>query len=806
MLQKLPIDACIPEIKAKLKENSSLILKSPPGTGKTTRVPPALASSHSHIWVIVPRRLAAKSAAQRIAEEQHWKVGEEVGYHFRYERRSSPQTKILFITEGMFFKLIQNPESFEKVSLIILDEFHERHLHADLILNYVNALQEQARSDLKLLVMSATLEGDKLEKFLARSSSLEIQEKTHELEIFYLPHENLRLEQKVLQALQKAFLQQGDILVFLPGQAEIRRCQTEISSLRTSESFVVQTLFGDLAWEEQQKIFEASPKRKIILSTNIAESSLTIPGVRIVIDSGLHREASFSPWNGLPQLITRPISQASAIQRAGRAAREGKGYCYRLYGEHDFRTRANHEKPEIQRADLAQSFLELFLLKDLKHWKWFEEPPAAHLKHAMDLLFDLGAIQSKSFPAFLTSMGKEMARLAIHPRLSRALLESDEAEVRLSLALLCAYLSESNSDTSDARDCLQNQRHPPLVLKSYEQILRSLNIETSIKLTAPISAIGHSLLKGFPDAIGKKRGFDPREETELVMCQGPSIYSKPHAFLKDADYFIVLDAQHLQLKGSTKNFLRLAFPITEEILLDEAHWLREAKQLVWNTSRKSVVEKEGLYYGKIILEENEKTPSPSPEACALFLKEALGIDEKFWQGKVDVHDFIRKWEGIENSEVLEENLARLLLLKPELSLEEISTQALQGVYRVKQLEESHFSQRIFQSLSGEDQSKINSLLPTQLSLNKGRKAKIHYRLNQSPWVASRLQDFLGMKNIPRLLNGKLALTLHLLAPNQRPVQVTQDLESFWKNTYPQLRPQLSRRYPRHVWPENPLQA
>lgn len=806
MLIKLPIDAYIPEIKDKLKENSSLILKAPPGSGKTTRVPPALVTSHSQMWVVVPRRLAAKSAAQRIAEEQNWKVGEEVGYHFRYERRASTQTKILFITEGMFFKLIQNREALKKVSLIILDEFHERHLHADLILNYISALQKQTRIDLKLVIMSATLEGDKLEKFLKQSTLLEIQENTHELQITYLPEENLRLEQKVLKALQKALLQTGDILIFLPGQAEIRRCQTEIHSLKISDSFIVQTLFGDLPWEEQQKIFESSAKRKIILSTNIAESSLTIPGVRIVIDSGLHREASFSPWNGLPQLVTRPISQASATQRAGRAAREDKGFCFRLYGEHDFKTRPTHEKPEIQRADLAQSFLELFLIKDLKDWKWFEEPPAAHLKHAMDLLFDLGAIQSKSFPAFLSPMGNEMARLSIHPRLSRALLESDEPEVRQALALLCAYLSESNAEVSDARDYFQAQRHPPLVLKSYEQILRSLNIEESKKITAPISAIGHSLLKGFPDSVSKKRSYDPREETELVMCQGPSIYSKPHAFLKDSDYFIILDAQNLSFKGSAKNFLRLAFPISEEILLDEALWIREAKQLAWNPSRKSVIEKDGLYYGKIILEEKETTPSKSQEACNLFLKEALGIDERFWEGKVDVHDFIRKWEGIEGSDVLEENLARLFLLKPEIGLQNLSTKALEGVYRLKQLEELPFSQRIFQSLSAEDQAKINSLLPTQVTLSKGRKAKIHYRLDQSPWVASRLQDFLGVKNIPRLLGGKLALTLHLLAPNQRPVQVTQDLESFWKNTYPQLRPQLSRRYPRHLWPEDPLKA
>lgn len=804
MKQALPIDAYIPDILAKLQAKSNLVLKAPPGTGKTTRVPPALMSAHNLVWVVVPRRLAAKSAAQRIAQEQGWKIGEEVGYHFRFERRASAKTKILFITEGMFFKLIQNELALQNLSTIVLDEFHERHLHADLILNYASALQKSRRPDLKIIVMSATLQGEKLLEFLPQSVLLEIQEKTHPLEFVYLADESPRLEQKVSKALQKALAHAGDILIFLPGQAEIRRCQAEIMTLPLAKNLQIQTLFGDLPWEEQQKIFEKSAQRKVILSTNIAESSLTIPGIRIVIDSGLHREASFSAWNGLPKLATRPISQASAIQRAGRAAREDKGLCIRLYSEHDFKTRPSHEKPEIQRADITQSLLEIFSLPHLENWRWFEEPPPAHLAHALTLLYDLDAIESQNFPASLSDMGRKMAALSLHPRLSRSLLECEkDAEIQ-SLSLLCAALSESTMEVVDARDFLNAKQHSPSVLKLQEQILNSFNLRPQHFPKPRMEKIASALLKGFPDAVAQKRRYDPREETELILCQGSSVYSKPHPFLKDSHYFLILEAQNVNSKNSTKNILRLCLSIAEETLLDAQHWLREEKVLAWNSSRKSILEREGLYYGQLVLEEKEGPPRSFEKVTELFLKEALGIDEKFWEAKLDFHDFIRKWEGVESSEELEQSLARILLLRPDLSLKDLVFKSLQGVYRLKDLEESPPSERFVQCLSAEDQSKLHNLLPTHATLAKGRKAKIHYRLGQNPWLASRLQDFLGVKNFPKLLGGKIPLTYHLLAPNQRPVQVTQDLESFWKNTYPELRPQLSRRYPRHEWPENPF--
>jgi len=806
MRAPLPIDAYIPDILGRLQENSSLILKAPPGTGKTTRVPPALAEASSgQLWVVVPRRLAAKSAAQRIAQERGWTLGEEVGYHFRFERRASGRTRILFLTEGMFFKLLQSQGDLAGVSTLILDEFHERHLHADFALNYARSLQKGRRPDLKILLMSATLEGNKLLDFLPRCASLEIKEATHPLEIEYSFDATAKLEHAIARGVQKSLERPGDLLVFLPGQAEIRLCEREISKLPFARELQIQALYGDLPWEEQQKIFEPASRRKLVLATNIAESSITLPGIRIVIDSGLHKEASFSPWSGIPKLATRPISQASAIQRAGRAAREAKGYCLRLYGEHDFKTRPSHEKPEIERAELSQSLLELFSLPELGPWEWFEPPPAAQLEHALELLFQLGATRTKSFPAPLTPLGEKMARLPLHPRLSRLLLEAEGQPEQASLALLCASLSEGGQSQADIRAIFRERQRPFAVEHALEQILRIVQAPKVREFREP-EGLAHYLLTGFPDAVGKRRAFDPREDLEIVMCQGASLDSKPHPFLQDSEYLLVLDAQTLAGKRGTRNVLRLALPLSEEDLLEQADWIREEKQLSWNPAKKAIVEKDRLYYGKLVLEEKETSPTQLEEASRLFLKEALGIDEKFWEKKIDWHDFLRKWEGIEEKEILEQNLSRLLLWKPGLDLRDLCLKSLRGVFRLKQLEESPFSERILQSIPPEEQGKFQASLPTQANLAKGRKAKIHYRLDQGPWVASRLQDFLGVKSLPRLLGGKLPLTLHLLAPNQRPVQVTQDLESFWKNTYPQLRPQLSRRYPRHAWPEDPLAA
>ena len=456
-MQKLPIDPFIPEVLASLEASNCLVLQAEPGTGKTTRVPPALLSAkfrqpHQEILVLEPRRLAAKMAATWVACEQGEKVGQRIGYQFRFEKVSSPETRVLFLTEGMLMRRLLGDPELTNVAAVVLDEFHERHLHGDIALAYLRRLQLSARKGLRLVVMSATLDSASVAGFLGNCKVLQVPGSRFPISIEYVSQAR-DLEIQVRDALTDLLTRSdaddfGDVLVFLPGMGEIRRVAETLGPLSQRENFQILPLHGELSREEQDRAVGMCEQRKVILSTNVAETSLTIAGVNTVIDSGLARVSSHSWWSGLPALKTKAISKASAIQRAGRSGRTSPGRALRLYSKGDFDGRAPFEIPEISRADLCQSVLELKSLgvKVIGDFKWFEAPKENAMKAALELLFRLGAVNSEGG---MTEIGRRLVEFPLHPRLGRLVLEAEAQGFAKEGIRLASLLSEGRSRQVD---------------------------------------------------------------------------------------------------------------------------------------------------------------------------------------------------------------------------------------------------------------------------------------------------------------------------------------------------------------------
>lgn len=804
-LPPLPIDALIPRVQNTLGASSSLILQASPGSGKTTRVPPALLgepwAEGKEIWVLVPRRLAAKMAALRVADEREEDVGGTVGYHFRFEKVIGPKTRLKFLTEGMFLRLALQDPKLSKLAAVILDEFHERHLQTDVALGALKRLQSQERPDLKVIVMSATLPAESLGRYLGDCPVIHLETKLHPVSIVYRPMpSSQRLDAAVREAIVAALSQsRGDILVFLPGVGDILRCEETLKASLRGEVKIL-PLYADLSREAQMEIFRSAPQPKVILATNVAETSITIDGVTTVIDSGLHRRASFSWWSGISRLVTRPISKASAIQRAGRAGRTAPGQCFRLYSASDFEGRPVFETPEIQRSDLAQTVLEVMGLgaEDIEKFPWFE-PPSPEATEAADVLLRrLGAMG----PDGLTSVGRELTGLSVHPRLGRAILEARERGVLEDVATLAAWMSEEDCEDLNLFEVLSHKR-PPNVNRLREQILASGGKGIAKKSQKPEEDAAKCLLAGFSDRIAKKRGAAKGPELELVFATGGSAVVSRQSIVEKNEFFLVLDVQERgrQGQGKLKVHVHMLCPIWADWILDlKNDLLREEEVLVWDKDLKKVYEVSRLAYGELILSEDRGSPRDAAKAARFLLKEAFGLD---FSEPTAVPDLLKALERHIDPEPIESFLTRLKLLSAFPSrLDDFFIRCFAEATSLDDFHPSSIQQRLMSATVPDVCARMGRDLPEQVYL-KGRRVKVHYRWDQKPWIESRLQDFFGMKEGPSLMGGRMPLTLHLLAPNRRPVQVTQDLASFWKNAYPQIRKELSRRYPRHKWPENP---
>lgn len=812
--QKLPVDDILPELREKLSRAEAVIVRASPGSGKTTRIPPALIRDKGEVLVLEPRRVAAKYAARRVAQELGCELGGKVGYQFRFENVTSAATRLRFLTEGMLMRRFVSDPELSGVHTVILDEFHERHLHGDIALAYLRRLQLSTRADLKLIIMSATLDTESLARFLGGAPVITIDAPLFPVELEYLPSTPARpLENLVRDAVSQTLSNtKGDILVFLPGMGEIRRSGEAIRAVAEKHDCLIAPLHGELSREEQDLAIEKNRRRKIILATNVAETSLTIEGVRTVIDSGFHRVASYSWWSGVPTLRTRPISRASAIQRAGRAGRTGPGKCIRLYTRGDFDGRAPFQTPEIQRADLTQSVLELKSLgiTEPSHLNWFEAPSTQSLSSAETLLYRLGALESPG--GAISKTGRTLVRIPAHPRIARMLLE---AKGNPEGAVLGALISEGDLETLDAIEALRNSPLSFSTKKLVDLFEKSLRDEPS----GPNKSLEFAILTGFPDRVARRS-----PNGDLVFSDGGSAKSPEHTLFRSSEYFVLLDVQERQGLGQARSSVgvRSAVAIQEGWLFDlNPAQVEEVSSVTWDADRKRVQSVDQIRYGQLVLSESRSDPKDPAAGSLVLAKQGLGLDLDQWGNKLTLHDVLRSLSRIthpDSPEGLENWTARLQLLrKTKPSLPEIDCgffrRCIEGILgnltslqEVREIQWEHALtgclEADFPGITGE----LEVQVPTHFGLPNGRKPPIHYQIGHAPWIESRLQDFFGVRSAPSILRGVLPLTLHLLAPNQRALQVTTDLPGFWKNTYPEIRKELSRRYPRHAWPEDPSKA
>ncbi len=731
----LPIDALLPEITAAFERERYLVIEAPPGAGKTTRIPPALLPiARGEIVVLEPRRLAARMAARRVASELGERLGETVGYQVRFEDISGPRTRLRFVTEGVLTRRLMTDPQLRGVDIVILDEFHERHLDSDL------ALALLKRLDVRIVVMSATLDAAPIAKFLRNCPVLRSEGKLFDLKIEYTPHSAAPLEEQVATAIDRLGRLDGDVLVFLPGAAEIRRAAR---ALERSNLLVV-PLHGDLSPEEQDWAVAPADRRKVILSTNVAESSVTIEGVTAVIDSGLARVAADSPWTGLPSLDVKRISQASATQRAGRAGRTAPGRVIRLYTAEDFHRRSSADAPEILRRELSQVVLQLRAMK-IHTLVWLEAPPDASLAAANRLLDVLDAT-----PA--------MAELPLPPRLAKLVTEAARRGVPEKGCAVAAVLSAGERGSSDLLALVEKDWQPQ-TQRIFNQLRR---LVPGRDRTHDDAEILQAVLAAFPDRVARHR-----RDGELLLSQGGS------ARLPDCrhEFLVAVDIEDRRDKGLP--LVRLAALVEPEWLLDRA---AGRTTLEWNRTAERVEQVSALVYDQLTIEETRAPAPPSEEASKLLATKALDID---------VGRFVER-------EALDQLLARAAFAKIEIDV----PAKLSALCR----DRTSFSE-ITDLLAAVRPPRLDSLAPERLKLPGGRDVKVHYETGKPPWIESRLQDFFGVRETPRI--GSTPVVVHLLAPNRRPVQVTSDLAGFWQRLYPQVRKELSRRYPKHKWPETP---
>jgi ATP-dependent helicase HrpB len=837
-LQPLPIDPLLPEVVAGLRDARSLVIEAPPGAGKTTRVPGALLDAglaeEGEILVLQPRRLPARLAAERVAEERGEVPGQTIGYTVRFEEVAGPRTRVRFLTEGILVRRLLGDPKLRGVAAVILDEFHERHLATDLSLALLRDLQRGARPDLRLVVMSATLEADPVRAFLGDCPAVRSEGRAFPVDLEHAAQPDDRpLADQVASAVRRLAQEglDGDVLVFLPGAGEIRRCADALGAFAEGRGLAVLPLHGDLSPAEQNRAVRPSKERRIILSTNVAETSVTIQGVVAVVDSGLARIAAHSPWSGLPTLTVDRISQASAIQRAGRAGRTRPGRALRLYTRHDFEARRSFEVPEIARLDLAEALLTLLAMgvRDPEAFGWFDPPPPGALTQARELLARLGAADARG----LTDIGRQMLRFPVHPRLARMVVEGERRGVAGPAATLAALVSEGDiaeegrarfgagrgreSESADllerldrfeqaravrfARERLRGLGVNARAAEAVERARRQLHGLAREGAPRPASAkasdeaLAIATLAAFPDRVMRRR---TPTGTEAVLAAGGSAQVGP---LPPEELLVAVDVEERSTAGRRGGgvTVRMAVGIQPEWLLDlSAADLKESDELVWNAQTERVERVTRLAYGAVVLEETRKAAPPSPEASRLLAEAALAGG----------------WSPAEQEGGGFDALAvRLELLRAAFpdagvppaeatGLRQLLIDACEGRISLAELREADLRASWLGRLPPAVAKLLRSETPERVRLGGGREVPIHYEAGKPPWIESRLQDFFGASTGPTLCRGRVPVTLHLLAPNGRAVQVTSDLAGFWRQHYPAIRRELGRRYPRHPWPED----
>lgn len=817
----LPIDPLLPRLVAALADAPAAVLQAPPGAGKTTRVPPALREApwcRGRVVMLEPRRLAARAAANRMAALLGEPVGATVGYRIRHEVRVSRQTRIEVVTEGILTRMLQDDPALEGVAAVVFDEFHERSLQADLGLALCLEVQAALRPDLRLIVMSATLDGARVAALLGEVPLLTSPGRLHPVETVYRERAVAgRLEPAVAQAVRLALARhpEGDVLAFLPGQGEIRRTEALLAEALPPR-VRLHPLYGNLPPAEQDAALAPPPPghRKVVLATSIAETSLTIEGVRIVVDGGLARRPRFSPRSGMTRLETRRVSRAAADQRRGRAGREGPGCCYRLWTEAEQAALPSFDVPEIAEADLAPLALELALwgAPDPAALTWLDPPPAAAYAQARGLLHALGTLDAAGQ---LTDEGRAMGRLGLHPRLAHLVRQGQAGGAGRLACVLAALLEERDVlrgpllpvDLRLRVDAVASGHRPPsahgatldaAALHRVRQHAARLQRRLRASGEAPPEEAGALLALAYPDRLAQRR---PGRPGRFLLRNGRGAFVDPADPLAAADFLAVAD-----LDGrAAESRIFLAAPLTlDDVEAAFAAQIEPEEEVAWDAGARAVVARRRERLGALMLKEGP-IAHPDPEAVADALVAAVageGLALLGWakEGR-GVRERLSFLHSLDPDRWPDASDAALLA-----SLGAWLRPHLYGLRTAADLARLDGDALLRGCLGWADQQALDALAPTHYAVPSGSRLPIDYGRAEAPVLAVRLQEVFGLTDTPRIGGGAVPLTLHLLSPAHRPVQVTRDLASFWAEAYFEVRKDLRGRYPRHYWPENPLEA
>lgn len=771
-LTPLPVDSHIAHIRAALDRHRAAVLTAAPGAGKTTRVPPALID-RGRVMLLQPRRVAARAMAKRIAEERNWTIGREVGWHIRFDRQFTAETGLVVVTEGILTRYLQNDPLLSDVATVILDEFHERSIHADVGI----ALAKQAwaaRDDLRILIMSATLDTAPLAAYFGGCPVIDVPGTLHPLQIEHAPG------QSIANVLDNVLTRSpGNVLCFLPGVREIDQARADITPVARGRDVDVFALHGSLPADEQDAVISPDlgavaararvGRRRVILATNIAETSLTVPGVTAVIDSGLHKVARYDADRAVDSLTTERITLDSADQRAGRAARLGPGVAVRLWDARD-RLRP-HREPEIDRVELAPPVLSILAAgAELGSFEWFDPPAAGRVAAAIELLTRLGALDD----GCLTEAGRDMDRIGQPPRIARIFLEGLGA---IEVCRACAWLAEPTrlpSAAATTSDVLT-------VLDRWHEMPAHINRIAAQLERFAVSALGHkrvahaneaelrrALLTGYPDRVARRRSAG-----KVTLASGHGATIGRESGVHDAEWLIAIDVTAGQSAANAEAIVRVASRIERE-------WLAPTRSTIEQKidDNGSVKAREIDWYGELILTERQLATSvefTGPVLAAAWMER--GPDEisarlmqriRFAGLDIDLSDFI-----------------------------------LAAAAQARRLQDVVLTEEMF---SWDVRKRLSTAAPDKLTVPSGRDHTIEYGNDGGVSVSVKLQELFGLAETPLLGPKKTPVTFHLLAPNGRPVQTTRDLRSFWERTYPEVRKELRGRYPKHPWPEDPWQA
>ncbi len=829
--EPLPIDDALPELLAALRTFGAAVLRAPTGAGKTTRVPPAIVETglagNGLVIMLEPRRVAARAAARRMALEHGSALGDVFGYQVRFDRKAGPRTRVMVVTPGVLLRRLYDDPFLEGVACIVFDEFHERSLEADLALGLVRLIRENVRPELQTIVMSATVDPAAVSAYLGGCPIVDSLGRAFPVEVKYRPRRSdISVSLTVADAVREVQSETtGDVLAFLPGLREIRQAADELERFAQDRGFEVLPLHGDLPPEQQDRALRKLDHRKIVIATNVAETSVTVDGVTAVVDSGLVRQMEFSPGIGMDRLKLGPISRASADQRAGRAGRTQPGVCVRLWDEPSHRGRPEQTIPEIRRVDLCGAVLQLLALgeSDVERFPWLDAPRPESLTESLRLLGQLSIIANGS----LTEIGRSAAALPVHPRLGRLLIEGQRLGCGHRAALAAALLSERDPFLREFDSGPQVRTAPPTFSDVLDRVEALEAFEATGRLDGPLGRLhrggAHAVLDvrdqlaahgfarvreaasdsddallrcifaAYPDRLARRR--EPGS-TKAVTVGGRGVKLAPSSGVAEPELFVCVDVD----AGGTDSFVRLASGVERDWLPPERITTRI--EVTFDTKTERIAAKKVSRFDELVLTETPAHIGDEDEAARVLAEAAAKQFDKCLP--------------VPESEAgrFRTRVRCLRTWVPELNLPAFDADDLRealelfcrGRRSLADVRHGPWLDFFRGQLTYEQLRTIDAEAPAQIEVPSGSHISIEYAEGRPPILAARIQEMFGLTETPRVARGRVKVLLHLLAPNRRPQQVTDDLASFWANGYQLVRKELRGRYPKHSWPEDPLTA